>query len=94
MPREFKAPQAFEEGTAPTIDLHPVESSQVKAIGFDPASKTLAVTFHGTGTVYHYPGVSAEQHQAFLKAESIGSHFGKHIKHLAFKKYRSEPVAA
>ena len=88
MPREYKEPQAFEKTPAPHIPMTDVESSQVKSIGYDPSTNTLAVQFsRGTGAVYHYPGVTPEQHQAFLKAESIGTHFGKHFKNSPFKKY-------
>jgi len=95
MPKTFTAPQDFTDEDRPPIALTPVESNQVKAIGYDEATKTLAVTFtRGTGAIYHYPGVTPEQHHAFVKAESIGVHFGKHIKSLPFKKYHGEPVAA
>lgn len=91
--KEWKPPQDFEEGDAPAIELKPVDSSQVAAIGHCPLTNTLAVTFtRGTGAVYHYPNVTAEQHAAFIDAESIGTHFGQHIKTLQFKKYRA-PVA-
>ena len=72
----------------PDISLTEVKSSQVKSIGHDPATNTLAVQFtRGAGSIYHYPDVSAEQAKAFIEAESIGSHFGKHIKPLAFEKF-------
>jgi len=88
--KEWKAPQAFEEGDAPAIELKPVESNQVAAVGHCPVTNTLAVTFtRGGGAIYHYPDVSAEQHAAFIGAESIGTHFGQHIKALPFKKYRA-----
>jgi len=67
----------------PTIAMDEVVSSQIKAIGHDPATNTLAIQFaskKGPGSVYHYSGFTAEQFAAFKKAESIGSHFGKHIK--------------
>lgn len=76
----------------PSIELTEVESGQVKAIGHDPATNTLAVQFKfGAGAIYHYPNVTAEQHQAFVGAESIGKHFGSHIKPLDFEKYRKAP---
>ena len=94
MPKEWKAPQAFEEGDAPAIEMKPVDSSQVATIGHCPVTNTLAVTFtRGTGAIYHYPDVTAEQHAAFVGAESIGTHFGQHIKALPFKKYRAPEVA-
>jgi hypothetical protein len=72
----------------PDIALHEVKSSQVKSVGHDPKTNTLAVQFtRGTGAIYHYPNVSSEAHQAFVKADSIGVHFGKHIKSLPFDKY-------
>lgn len=65
----------------PHIALHEVKSSQVKSVGFDHGTNTLAVQFtRGSGAIYHYPGVTKEQYEAFVKAESIGVHFGKHIK--------------
>jgi hypothetical protein len=94
MSKDFKPAQDFEDGDAPAIELKPVDSSQVKAIGYDPATQTLACTFtRGPGHIYHYPNVTPEQHAAFVGAESIGTHFGKHIKPLAFKKYRAPAQA-
>lgn len=66
-----------------TIKLTPVESSQLSAIGHDPASNTLAIRFpekNGTSRVYHYSGVDAEFFDRFLHAESKGSFFIREIK--------------
>jgi hypothetical protein len=94
----MNAPQsiaaAFTDEPRPPIDLVSVESNQVKAIGYDEATQTLAVTFTRGTAVYHYPGVSKEAHAAFVGAESIGTYFGKHIKPLPFKKFPAEAVAA
>jgi hypothetical protein len=65
------------------IPMQPVESSQIAAIGHDPATNTLAIQFaakSGAGSVYHYSNFTADDFVAFKAAESIGSHFGKHIK--------------
>jgi len=63
------------------ITLNPVESSQIKAIGYSPEHKTVAIVFnHGKGAEYHYPNVSQEEFDALQGAESIGSHFGKTLK--------------
>lgn len=87
-------PEQAEE-KRPDIALVPVQSNQVAAIGYDAATKTLAVTFtRGAGAIYHYPDVEPETHEAFMGAESIGKFFGQHIKQLPFKKYAPEPVAA
>lgn len=94
MSREFKAPQAFSDQPRQPIILVPVTSNQVKAIGYDEATKTLAVQFtRGTGAIYHYPNVEPETHTAFMTSESIGKFFGAHIKQLPFTKFEGEPVA-
>ena len=66
------------------IALTAVKSSQITAIGHDPATNTLAIQFPpgkvSPGSLYHYQNFTAEQFAAFAGAESIGSHFGKHIK--------------
>ena len=93
MPREFKAPQAFSDQPRQPIILMPVTSNQVKAIGYDEATQTLAVAFtRGPGSVYHYPGVSKETHDAFMQADSVGKYFGAHIKDLPFEKFAAEPA--
>lgn len=94
MTKAFKAPQEFEAGAAPFITLDSVESSQLKAIGYDAETKTLAITFKHGAAVYHYPDVSQETFDAFLAAKSVGTFFGAHIKDLPFKKFRAEVVAA
>lgn len=96
MPKEYKAPQAFEEGDAPAIALTPVESNKVKAIGYCAETQTLAVAFNTGNAVYHYPGITPEQHAAFIGAESIGKHFGAHFQAAPFKKFRlaeAQPAA-
>ena len=67
----------------PQIDLAPVRSSQIHAIGHDAATNTLAIQFRakaGPGSTYHYANVTATQFEEFLGAESIGAHFGAHFK--------------
>ena len=88
-----KPAQAFDEGPAPTIPMVDVESHQIKSVGFEPATNTLAVTFTRGTAIYHYPD-TPDMHQAFLAAESKGKFFEQHIRPLPFKKYRGEPVAA
>jgi len=61
------------------VPLKPVNTSNIEAIGHDPASNTLAVRFKG-GSVYHYDNVPAEKHAALMAAPSIGSHFHQQIK--------------
>jgi hypothetical protein len=95
MPKPFAAPQAFSEEPRPPISLEPVNSNQVKAIGYDEETQTLAVTFtRGMGAIYHYPLVSKDTFQAFKTADSIGTYFGKHIKQRPFTKYPASATQA
>lgn len=91
--KKFPEPAAFSERPRPLIELHPVESNQVGAIGYDEATQTLAVQFkRGARAIYHYPDVTRETFEAFKGAESIGTFFGQHIKALPFEKFPSEDV--
>jgi len=83
-------PAAYSDEPYTHIELAPVTSNQVKAIGYDPDTQTLAVCFaRGAGAIYHYPDVAPETHAAFVAADSIGTFFGMHIKPLPFKKFRA-----
>ena len=94
-PKKFPDPQPFTEGPRPLIPLIAVDSSQIAAIGYSDATTTLAVMFtRGQGSVYHYPNVTPDEYQAFIRAESLGEHFGRHIKARTFVKYRPDTVAA
>lgn len=95
MNTKFKAPAPFTDKPYVAIPMEPVESNQVKAVGYDPATKTLAVTFtRGPGSVYHYPNVEPELHVNFMQAESKGTFFGKNIKELPFDKFPAQAAAA
>ena len=63
-----------------TIEMTPVTSSQIRAIGHDAESQTLRVEFVRGGASYDYQNVTAEMHQNLMKAESVGSFFSQNIK--------------
>lgn len=54
--------------------MTPVKSDSIAAVKHDPASRSLTVQFKNGG-VYRYAGVSADQHAALMRADSIGTHF-------------------
>jgi len=58
--------------------LSPVESSNVKAVGFD--GKDLYVQFHGQDRIYKYADVSPQRVRAFLRAPSKGKYLNSRIK--------------
>lgn len=53
------------------MELIPVKSSNVQAVGYDPDEKVLRVAFRNGG-VYDYPAVPPEMYESLLKSESIG----------------------
>lgn len=80
-----KAPQQITN----TIPLAAVESSQIKAVGFDGGTNTLAIQFHGKAgedaPTYHYFNVPAEVNKAMVaevtkEGGSVGGYFYKAIK--------------
>lgn len=72
-----------------------VQSSQIRAVGFDPATKTLAVQFlRGDQKTALYPGVEPEQFEAFTTSQSLGKFFGQHIKTRKDFSYADAPEKA
>lgn len=78
------------EAAPQKIPMQRVESSQIDAIGYDPETKTLAVTFSNMAT-YHYFDVPPEAHAALIGAESIGSHFYRHFKKAGYR-FQRQPA--
>jgi len=74
-----------------SIALTPCESSNIKAHGYDAATKTLAIKFAG-GAVWHYAGVSPETYQALISAPSIGSYFASQVRN-KFRGQQQKAVA-
>lgn len=68
-----------------TIETTPVESSLISEVGYDEATSTLAVKFHGKGKpgpTYHYRNVGSTEWAAMRDAKSIGGFFISRIKPL------------
>lgn len=59
--------------------MTPVKSSNLSAVGYDPATRALTVQFK-SGASHHYADVSPEAHAALMAAESVGKHFHAHIR--------------
>lgn len=77
------------------IPMKEVDSNKIKAVGYDEAARTLAVTFtRGNGAIYHYPDVEPQVYADFINAESLGTFFGRNLQNLPFKKFHPEEVAA
>jgi hypothetical protein len=70
------------------MERQPVRSSSLKAVGYDPAARTLEIEFHD-GDVYQYFNVPPVVHRDLLLAESAGRYFAFFIK----TTYRCRKVA-
>lgn len=63
------------------VDMKPVDSSNVAAVGYEPGEKgegVLHIQFKNGGR-YRYQGVSPTHHEDLIGAKSVGSHFYNHI---------------
>jgi hypothetical protein len=61
------------------VNLVPVQSSNVAAVGHDAKTNELHVEFKN-GTRYVYEGIDAARHAELMAAPSIGSHLHGVIK--------------
>lgn len=61
------------------MDWQPFESKLLASSAYDAAKQTLYLRFR-SGEVYRYFAFPQEHYQDFLKAESRGRHFLRHIR--------------
>ena len=57
-----------------------VDSSCIASIGYDPTRCELDIEFLEDGEVYRYRDVPAEEHVAFMAADSKGSYLNEVFK--------------
>lgn len=60
-------------------EMMPVASSMFDSVGHDPETNTLHVKMKN-GKVYTHADFSAEDYDKFVNAESMGRHYGTHIR--------------
>ncbi len=58
---------------------HPVTSSVIASVGYDPSTRMMEVEFK-TGRVYQYFMVPANIHGRLMSARSIGHYFNTEIR--------------
>jgi len=63
----------------PEIEMNPVNSSMISAVGYDAESETLRVEF-SSGRTYEYRPFSAELYTQFINSPSLGRFFHSTIK--------------
>lgn len=60
------------------IELHPVQSSAIRAIGYDPDAREMHIEFVSGGR-YAFRDIEPDEHAALVGANSIGRHFARHF---------------
>lgn len=73
---------------ARSIERLPIDSSNLKTVGYDPARQILAIEFLSSGQVLHYDGFPPEKFEQFGQAVSRGRFYAKEIK----GKYPARPM--
>jgi hypothetical protein len=61
------------------MQRHPVQSSVLESVGYDPGAKILELEFR-EGGVWNYFDFSRISYKRFITAESLGKFFVKRIK--------------
>lgn len=61
------------------MSLTPVNSSAIRAVGYNPFTGTLAVQFHSSSTIYTHHGVPYSVYAELMDAESKGGFYARHI---------------
>jgi hypothetical protein len=61
------------------MQMTPVESSNIVAVGYDAPTQELQVQFKN-GLTYSYRGVPPSEYQSLIGAHSVGSYFMANIR--------------
>jgi hypothetical protein len=69
----------------------PVDSRSIASIGYAPEQQVLELEFRQSGEVYQYFDVPAEEHTAFLAADSKGTYLNRHFKPRQYRYHRVWP---
>jgi hypothetical protein len=69
------------------MEMTPVNSTNILAIGYDPDSATLTISFKG-GDEYEYYDVPQHEFDSFLAAETKGGYGHQNI----YKKYSQQKI--
>lgn len=72
------------------MEMQLVKSSMLHSMAHDPETNTLIVKFKEDGPEYDYADVPASEYSKLVQAESVGKHFGTHIRN-NFKGVKRQP---
>jgi hypothetical protein len=71
------------------MDMIPVGSSNIAAIGYDDQNAILTIAFSKDNSIYEYYDVPQYEFDNLMAADSKGSYSNKHI----YKVYRQQKIA-
>lgn len=60
-------------------NMKPVNSSNLRSVGYNPLTETLTIQFHG-GRIYEYYHVPQHIYEGLMFASSKGKYHHRHIK--------------
>lgn len=63
-----------------TVDMIPVQSSNLSHVGYDADTQTLHVQFKNGGRRGTHANVPPELHQAMMSSDSLGGFYARHIR--------------
>jgi hypothetical protein len=70
------------------MDRQPVQSSNIRSVGYDATTLILEVEFY-SGGIYQYLNVPPAVHEHLMHASSKGSYLRNHIRdHYRFRRVR------
>lgn len=61
------------------MQMIPVRSSAIAAVGYDPATRRMKIAFK-QGRTYDFCGVPLEVYQGLINAGSVGSYYDRVIR--------------
>jgi hypothetical protein len=67
------------------IEKHELESKMLASATYNHNEETLLIEFNN-GAEYLYTGITQDEYQEFMKADSKGQHFTKNIRNKPFTK--------
>jgi hypothetical protein len=70
------------------MDIIPIDSSAIQAVGYDPLTQRMRITF-AAGHSYDYYGVPRHVFEGLVRAKSKGTFYNDHIR----DRYGVEPSA-
>lgn len=62
------------------MELIPVESSNIAAVGYDGSEQIIFIRFKGKEKIYEHHGVPAKVFNELINAQSVGSYYARNIK--------------